>query len=228
MQMQDIFKKVDSHLAVAVLVSCMIWYLSVDSILGKAAMVSVIVASTLYHRIAGILAVMLIIAVLRAAVVEGFAATPAAPIQFASSSEFREKYCMKGIGSSGSSSTMDYQYMLSPALVDDINGKPQLKPEVMKQIDIASLNACKTDSNATPTMCDPKCNWTIASGASGSGVEAAAAAAAAASAASAAAAAEATEPKKEGFAPMIKISPVQNAKNYVKDKLKESFSRFVS
>ena len=226
--MQDIFKKVDSHLAVAVLVSCMIWYLSVDSILGKAAMVSVIVASTLYHRIAGILAVMLIIAVLRAAVVEGFAATPAAPIQFASSSEFREKYCMKGIGSSGSSSTMDYQYMLSPALVDDINGKPQLKPEVMKQIDIASLNACKTDSNATPTMCDPKCNWTIASGASGSGVEAAAAAAAAASAASAAAAAEATEPKKEGFAPMIKISPVQNAKNYVKDKLKESFSRFVS
>jgi hypothetical protein len=221
MQMQDIFKKVDSHLAVAVLVSCMIWYLNVDSILGKAAMVSVIVASTLYHRIAGILAVMLIIAVLRAnpdtnAVVEGFAATPAAPIQFASSSEFREKYCMKGIGSSGSSSTMDYQYMLSPALVDDINGKPQLKPEVMKQIDIASLNACKTDSNATPTMCDPKCNWTIASGASasGSGVEAAAAAA--------------TEPKKEGFAPMIKISPVQNAKNYVKDKLKESFSRFVS
>ena len=215
--MQDIFKKVDSHLAVAVLVSCMIWYLSVDSILGKAAMVSVIVASTLYHRIAGILAVMLIIAVLRAAVVEGFAATPAAPIQFASSSEFREKYCMKGIGSSGSSSTMDYQYMLSPALVDDINGKPQLKPEVMKQIDIASLNACKTDSNATPTMCDPKCNWTIASGASGSGVEAAASAAAAA-----------TEPKKEGFAPMIKISPLQNAKNYVKDKLKESFSRFVS
>jgi hypothetical protein len=212
--------------AVVFLVSCMVWHFEDESILGKVAMVSAIIAATLYHRIAGIMALTVFIALMKnrsrrypnnVVVVEGL--TPA-PIHFASSAEFREKYCMKGIAQSDGTGTgtgtgttpamMDYQYMLSPALVDDSNGKPQLKPEVMKQIDIDSFDSCKKNPTSSiaaiasiANMCDPKCNWKMNT--------------------------------KEGFTPMVANSTVQNVKNYVKDsannvkdKLKESFSRYRS
>ena len=206
------------------LVSCMVWHFEDESILGKVAMVSAIIAATLCHRIAGIMALTVFIALMKnrsrypnnVVVVEGLTPAPSA-IHFASSAEFREKYCMKGIAQSDGTGTgtgttpamMDYQYMLSPALVDDSNGKPQLKPEVMKQIDIDSFDSCKKDPTSSiasiasiANMCDPNCNW---------------------------------KQKKEGFTPMVANSTVQNVKNYVKDsannvkdKLKESFSRYRS
>ena len=216
------------------LVSCMVWHFEDESILGKVAMVSAIIAATLCHRIAGIMALTVFIALMKnrsrypnnVVVVEGLTPAPSA-IHFASSAEFREKYCMKGIAQSDGTGTgtgtgttpamMDYQYMLSPALVDDSNGKPQLKPEVMKQIDIDSFNSCNKDPTSSiaaiasiANMCDPKCNWKMNI--------------------------------KEGFTPMVANSTVQNVKNYVKDsannvkdsanivkdKLKESFSRYRS
>jgi len=67
--MQSVFKKVDPpHLAAAVfLFSCMAWHFKFkdDSILGKVAMVSAIIASTLYHRIAGIMALTVFIALMK-------------------------------------------------------------------------------------------------------------------------------------------------------------------
>ena len=53
------------YAAVAFLFACMIWVSPSDDVLGKAIMVSVIIALTMYHRIAGILAVIAVIALMQ-------------------------------------------------------------------------------------------------------------------------------------------------------------------
>lgn len=237
-QLQKMFKKVNPnfvYVAGAILLAGMIWASPIlflrDSILGKVAMVASIIALTLYHRIAGIIALTVIIAIMQTQsknkVIEKLTmnmdaiktespliATSPSPtsssIQFASSDEFREKYCMKGVGGAGTAPP-SLQYMLSPALFDESTGKPQFKTELIKQLNIPSFNAsnsCKPDpSNSSnylsiANMCDPECKWTTNTPAG-----------------SAAATPAPLIPKKEGFATMVKNSSVQNVKNYVKDSM---------
>jgi hypothetical protein len=175
--MQRIFNTVPpefGYAAVAFLFACMIWVSPSDDVLGKAIMVSVIIALTMYHRIAGILAVIAVIALMQTTKQrEGFnpLIPTIPPITFASAAEFREKYCMKGVAQSGATD-ISTEYMLSPALFNDNNGKPQLKMEVIKQMNLSTMNAansCKSDPpNSTNSndyitlsnMCDPGCMWT--------------------------------------------------------------------
>ena len=161
-----------------------------DNVLGKVVMVSAIIALTMYHRVAGIVALIVVISImqqqpqpLREGLTTkaeatnatnategnhpllGSAIMPSSAIQFATAAEFREKYCMKGVGQ-GADQKPELQYMLSPALLDD---KLQLKLEAIKQMNVSSMNAansCKPDpANSTnyvsiANMCDPGCNWT--------------------------------------------------------------------
>ena len=168
------------YVAVAFLIACMLWAFPVlflrDDVLGKIVMVSAIIAATMYHPIAGIIAVLIVIVAWNP-VKEGFSmnddhplmpTTPSSSaIQFNTADEFREKYCIKGIAQSAANMPPDNQYMLSPALFNDINGKPQFKPEVIKQMNIPSFNAansCKEDPPnnflTVANMCDSGCNWT--------------------------------------------------------------------
>lgn len=194
------FTKIDPefrYVAVAFLFACMIWASHIlflrDSILGKLVMVVSIIVLTMYHQVAGILAVLVVIAFMQNQKsqdkdVEGLTmstdamkqnvekvdnpltahATPA-PIQFASAAEFRDKYCMKGVSQTAGNEMPNYQYMLSPALFDDANGKPQFKLELIKQLNVPSFNeanSCKKDppnsgsSLTIANMCDPTCKWT--------------------------------------------------------------------
>lgn len=165
--------------AVAFLIACMIWAFPVlflrDDVLGKVIMVSAIIAITMYHRIAGIIAVLIVIVAWNS-VKEGLSmndhplmpTTPSSAIQFNAADEFREKYCIKGIAQSAANMPPVLQpYMLSPALFNDINGKPQFKLEVIKQMNIPSFNAANTCKEDPPNnfltvanMCDSGCNWT--------------------------------------------------------------------
>ncbi len=165
-----------------------------DNVLGKVVMVLAIIALTLYHRVAGIVALIVAISIMQQQPLReglttkaeatnatnatiatnatkdnhpllGSAIMPSSAIQFATAAEFREKYCMKGVGQ-GADQKPELQYMLSPALFDD---KVQLKLEAIKQMNVSSMNAansCKPDpANSTnyvsiANMCDPGCNWT--------------------------------------------------------------------
>jgi hypothetical protein len=194
------------RIAFVYLIACVIWFLSSENLLGKVAMVTVIVASATYHRIAGIIAVIVAVAfmqrqthaqkegfamqslqkeglAMRSLQKEGFAmqalqkeglamrslqkeglAMPAPQIRFDSAAEFRKKFCMKGVAQTNGNEPMVLQYMLSPALFDDSNSdKPQLKPEVIQQINVSSLSSCTANGSnhmSIANMCDPGCNWT--------------------------------------------------------------------
>ena len=165
------------YAAVAFLFACMIWVSPGDDVLGKALMAAFIVALTLYHRIAGILAVIAVIVLMqitnqREGMTQSNPLVPTTPpITFATAAEFKEKYCMKGVTQSGATD-ISTEYMMSPALFDDNNGKPQLKLEVIKQMNMSTLNASNSCKSTPPTsttpndyitlsnMCDPGCMWT--------------------------------------------------------------------
>lgn len=183
------------YVAVAFLFACMIWFSPIlflrDNVLGKVVMVLAIIALTLYHRVAGIIALIVVISIMqqqqplreglttkkKADAADaadaakdnhpllGSAIMPSSAIQFATAAEFREKYCMKGVGQ-GADQKPGFEYMLSPALFDD---NLQLKLDAIKQMNVSSMNAansCKPDpANSTnyvsiANMCDPGCNWT--------------------------------------------------------------------
>ena len=193
--MQRLLQRVDpefGYVVVAFLFACSLLLFLRDNVLGKVVMVSAIIALTLYHRIAGIVALIVVISVMQqtkqreglTTKTEATKATEAtadatkdnhpligsaaSAIQFATAAEFREKYCMKGVGQ-GADQKPELQYMLSPALFDD---RVQLKLEAIKQMNVSSMNAansCKsTPPNSTnpndyvsiANMCDPGCNWT--------------------------------------------------------------------
>jgi hypothetical protein len=195
--MQRLLQRVDpefGYVVVAFLFACSLLLFLRDNVLGKVVMVSAIIALTLYHRVAGIVALIVVISVMQqtkqkqnqreglTTKTEATKATDdddakdnhpligsaATAIQFATAAEFREKYCMKGVGQ-GADQKPELQYMLSPALFDD---RVQLKLEAIKQMNVSSMNAansCKsTPPNSTnpndyvsiANMCDPGCNWT--------------------------------------------------------------------
>jgi hypothetical protein len=75
------FTKLDpafGYVAVAFLIACMLWAFPVlflrDDVLGKIVMVSAIIAATMYHPIAGIIAVLIVIVAWNP-VKEGFSTT---------------------------------------------------------------------------------------------------------------------------------------------------------
>ena len=183
------FMKMDPafwYVAVAFLIACIYPVFSLrDDVLGKSFMVAVIIAMTLYNRIAGIVALILVIALLNRdrGVMEGFgmdglgassnqmfggASAAPAPISFNSPDEFRQKYCLKGVSDPATPSTpLEYSYMLSPTMFTDISGNIQARPEFAKFVNFTTFNAdngCKLDPTTKNygtihNMCDPTCNW---------------------------------------------------------------------
>ena len=153
-------------MAFAFLIACALWVLSSsgNTILGTVAILTVIIASATYHRVAGIIAVLVAIAFMQQTHAQKEGLTmPAPPLQFESAAEFREKFCMKGVAQSAGNEPMVLQYMLSPALFDDTNGKSQFKTDVIQQINMSSLNSCTANGSnhmSIANMCDPGCNWT--------------------------------------------------------------------
>ena len=184
-QFANRFMKLDPefwYVIAAFIVACMIWASSPvfflrDDILGKSVMVAGIIAMTLYHRIAGIIALILVIALLnRTPIKEGltFATPTPAPISFKSPDEFRQKYCLKGLPDDPThSGKLELSYMLSPAFFTmDASGNPTLTKEQMDafmSMNPTSFEKCTplTTTNGAKeyqtihNLCDPACNWTM-------------------------------------------------------------------
>ena len=196
--MKDFAKKImnmDPELglvAFAFAIACMIWasplFFLRDNVLGKIIMIAAIIALTMYHRIAGIIAVIAIIAVLnqttpmKEGMVNPFASasgatptTPAPSRSFNSPDEFRKKFCAKGVPDDPTQSgNLAFSYMLTPAFFNnlDASGNPILDKDLVASfapLDPTSFKKCtplvmKGGSNVYETiynMCDPACSWTM-------------------------------------------------------------------
>ena len=158
-------------IAVAFLVACMVCaspgFFLRDRVLGKLLLVAGVVAMTVYHRIAGIIALVAVIALLNhnRGIMEGMegllgsGSTPA-PISFKSPPEFREKYCLRGVPESAPGKNPEYTYMLSPTMFTDNKGTPEINTEFFSSIDFPSFNTCKGGATIT-NLCDSACNWTM-------------------------------------------------------------------
>lgn len=178
------FMKMDPafwYVAVAFLIACIYPVFSLrDDVLGKSFMVAGIIAMTLYNRIAGIVALIVVIAMLNRdrGVMEGFGmdglGASSAPISFNSPDEFRQKYCLKGIPDDPTQSgKLEFNYMLSPAFFTmDASGNPTMNEATIKafgSFDPNSFNKCTpmTVKNGgvgyetIHNICDPACNWTM-------------------------------------------------------------------
>ena len=176
--------------AVTFLVACMILafpgLVLRDVVLGKVIMVTVIIAMTVYHWIAGIIALIVIIAMLNQIQTpnkEGMLnaitnpSSSSSSVSFKTPAEFRHKYCTKENGvpdDLSGKSRLNMTYMLNPTFFPqlDASGNPQITAQAvaaLETLDKSSFNQC------TPTpidgqgeqrftinnMCDPACNCTI-------------------------------------------------------------------
>ena len=181
--------------AFAFVIACMIWasplFFLRDNVLGKIVMVAAIIALTMYHRIAGIIALIAIIAVLNQTTMnpmkEGMVnplasasgatpTTPAPSISFTTPDEFRQKFCVKGIPDDPTQSgKLIMNYMLSPAFFTkmDASGNPILTNDQIAafgRIDQTSFNKCTpltmknggTQYETIHNLCDTKCGWNMA------------------------------------------------------------------
>jgi hypothetical protein len=214
--MQRAFNKIDptwGYATVALFFACIIWVspmlsLRDNDILGRIITVTSIVMLTLCHRVAGIIALIVVIAIMQnRPAMEGFTLpkTISNPVVGSASSddffswktpdEFKQKYCIKGLNDDG------WNYILNPKLFTgpiDASGNPDLDKDgvaVLARIDNATLkkeNGCpKFVGAGINVLCDPKCNWKMAK-------------------------------QKEGFTPNIENSPILNAKNLIKDNVKKA------
>ena len=176
--------------AFAFIIACMIWASPIfflrDNVLGKIVMVASLIAMTLYHRIAGIITLIAIIAILnQAPMKEGMTnpltsssstgETPAPSISFDSPDEFRQKYCVKGVPDDPTQSgKLTMTYMLSPDFFTkmDASGNPTLTKDqlaALGKMDPRSFNQCNPyklangniEYETINNMCDPKCGWTM-------------------------------------------------------------------
>ena len=178
--------------AFAFVIACMIWasplFFLRDNVLGKIIMVAAIIALTMYHRIAGLIALIAIISVLnqspmKEGMVNPFASatgatptTPAPAISFTTPDEFRQKYCVKGLPDDPTQSgKYTMKYMLSPAFFTkmDASGNPILTqdqlaafgtiaPKSFDKCTPLTLSNGGTEYESIHNMCDPKCGWTMA------------------------------------------------------------------
>lgn len=192
--LQSIFKNMDPkfvYVAGAVLFAAMVWASPIlflrDSILGKAATVAFIIALTLYHRIAGIIGLIVIIAIMQnMQVTEGFelpistavSSTSLLSSTTSSSSlsssdtwntpdEFKQKFCMKGLVD-GVDTMVDVLSPNAKIAKFDSSGKLTDVGESYSRIDWPSVIDCgefknpingKTQGGGIGKLCDPKCNW---------------------------------------------------------------------
>ena len=207
--MQSSFNKYDStwgYATVAIFFACMIWVspLRDNDVLGRIITVMSIVMLTMWNRVAGIIALSVVIAIMQnRSEMEGFTLpkTISNPVVGSASSdewktpdEFKQKYCMKGLGDDG------WNYILNPKLFTgpiDASGNPALDKDgaaVLGRIDNATLkkeNGCpKFVGSGINVICDPKCNWKIKA--------------------------------VEGFTATIENSPIMNAKNLIKDNVQKA------
>ena len=207
--MQSSFNKYDStwgYATVAIFFACLIWVspLRDNDVLGRIITVMSIVMLTMWNRVAGIIALSVVIAIMQnRSEMEGFTLpkTISNPVVGSTSSdewktpdEFKQKYCMKGLGDDG------WNYILNPKLFTgpiDASGNPALDKDgaaVLGRIDNATLkkeNGCpKFVGAGINVICDPKCNWKIKA--------------------------------VEGFTATIENSPIMNAKNLIKDNVQKA------
>ena len=207
--MQSSFNKYDStwgYATVAIFFACMIWVspLRDNDVLGRIITVMSIVMLTMWNRVAGIIALSVVIAIMQnRSEMEGFTLpkTISNPVVGSTSSdewktpdEFKQKYCMKGLSDDG------WNYILNPKLFTgpiDASGNPALDKDgaaVLGRIDNATLkkeNGCpKFVGAGINVICDPKCNWKIKA--------------------------------VEGFTATIENSPIMNAKNLIKDNVQKA------
>lgn len=170
--------------AVTFLVACMILafpgLVLRDVVLGKVIMVTVIIAMTVYHWIAGIIALIVIIAMLNQIQTPNKEdmlnaitnPSSSSSVSFKTPAEFRQKYCTKEKGvpdDLSGKSRLNMTYMLNPTFFPQLDsGNPQITAQA-----VAALETL--DNQCTPTpidgqgeqrftinnMCDPACNWTI-------------------------------------------------------------------
>lgn len=156
-----------------------------NSVLGKLLLVSLVVAMTMCHRIAGIVALIFVIALLNMGAMEGFAldnstsssssplfgstAATTAPAAPATPAQFRQQYCTRGV-TDPLSPPEKFSYLLSPTLFTDDKGKPKANSDLLnmaQKINFASMNKCtpekpgSTNFATVQNICDPSCNWTM-------------------------------------------------------------------
>lgn len=220
--MQLDLNKGGKYLIIAVFIACMILVspmlsLRDNDVLGKIITVASIIALTSVHRIAGIIALIVVIAFMQnRTAMEGFELPKinSNPIVSATSSddffswktpdEFKQKYCMKGLNDDG------WTYVLNPKIAPgpvDADGNPSYTDKstaLFNKIDFGSMqkgdNAkkCSKDlgkgksfTGGIHGVCSPKCDWKVKS-------------------------------EKEGFTTNIENSTIQTVKNYVKDNVKNA------
>ena len=171
------------YVSVAFLVACIcivntltLWaypvFFSRDDVLGKLVMVMGIIAMTMYHRIAGIFALILVIVLLNRTPVhkvEGLTmpsadasadasanpllnTTPSVP---KNANDFRKMYCITGVKDAAKFGEMpDYGYMLKPDLFTDASGNPTMSMDGIKavmMVDQDSLKKCTPVSTVPNT-----------------------------------------------------------------------------
>lgn len=209
------------YILVALMIACMIWGYPIlslrdNDILGKIITVASIIALTSFHRIAGIIALVVVIAFMQNQPREGFELPKIKSnsiVETASSDEFfswktpdefRQKYCMKGLIDDG------WTYALNPKIAPgpiDASGNPTYTDKstaLFNKIDFGSMQKGDNSKNCSKDLgngksitggihglCSPKCEWKVKS-------------------------------EKEGFTTSIENSPIQNVKNYVKDNVKNA------
>ena len=210
--MQTTVNKNDSiwgYATVAIFFACLIWVspmlsLRDNDVLGRMITVTSIVILTMWHRVAGIIALSVVIAVMQnRPAMEGFTLpkTISNPIVGSASSddffswktpdEFKQKYCIKGWGDDG------WTYVLNPKFFNgpiDASGNPTISDKTltsMVRLDdktITKENGCP--NKGVGQVCDTKCNWKIKA--------------------------------VEGFTATIENSPIMNAKNLIKDNVQKA------
>ena len=218
--------------AFAFVIACIIWasplFFLRDNVLGKIIMVAAIIALTMYHRIAGIIALIAIIALLNQIpmkegmvnpLAKAMATTTTPAISFKTPDEFRQKYCVKGYPDDpAQSGKLILNYMLSPAFFTkmDASGNPIMSKDQLDAIgliDLNSFNKCSpltltnggTEYASIHNMCDPKCGWTMKSTpADTTGDTTGDTTAADTTAAAADTTAAAADTTAEGFTPMLR------------------------
>ena len=172
------------YVSVAFLVACILWaypvFFSRDDVLGKLVMVMGIIAMTMYHRIAGIFALILVIVLLNRTPVhkvEGLTmpsadasadasadssadasanpllnTTPSVP---KNANDFRKMHCITGVKDAAKFGEMpDYGYMLKPDLFTDASGNPTMSMKGIKavmMVDQDSLKKCTPVSTVPNT-----------------------------------------------------------------------------
>jgi hypothetical protein len=167
------FTKLDpavGYVAVAFLIACIYPVLFLrDDVLGKIVMVSAIIAATMYHPIAGIIALIVVIAMLNQKpnkegmlnsiptlppsnpLVGSTPSSSPSSVSFKTPDEFRQKYCTKEKAVAddlGGQGRTYLSYMLNPSFFStlDANGNPQWTDDetnAMLSMDPDSFKQCK-------------------------------------------------------------------------------------